>query len=68
MECILVRYNAGILKWTRDELKLMDRKTRKKMTMNRRYHPQSDTDRLYIPIMEGGRGLPSIAVCVETEE
>ena len=36
--------------------------------MNRMYHPQSDTNRLYIPKMEGGRGLLSIADCVETEE
>ena len=57
----LVRYSAGILKWTKDELKAMDRKTRKIMTMNRLY-------RLYIPRMEGGRGLLSIADCVETEE
>ena len=46
----------------------MDRKTRKIMTMNRTYQPQSDTDRLYIPRMEGGQGLLSIADCVETEE
>ena len=64
----LVRYSAGILKWTQDELKAMDRKKRKIMTVNRMYHPQSDTDRLYIPRMEGGRGLLSIADCVETEE
>ena len=32
------------------------------------YHPQSDTDRLYIPRMEGGQWLLSIADCVETEE
>ena len=57
----LVRCSAGILKWTKDELKAMDRKTRKIMTMNRMY-------RLYIPRMEGGRGLLSIADCVETEE
>ena len=38
------------------------------MTVNRMYHPQSDTDRLYIPRMEGGQGLLSIADCVETEE
>ena len=31
----LVRYSARILKWTKDELKVMDRKTRKIMTMNR---------------------------------
>ena len=30
----LVRYSAGILKWTKDELKSMDRKTLKIMTMN----------------------------------
>ena len=64
----LERNIAGILKWTKDELKVMDRKTRKIMTMNRMYHPQSDTDRLYIPRMEGGQGLLSIADCVETEE
>ena len=64
----LVRYSAGILKGTKDELKAMDRKTQKIMMMNRIYHPQSDTDRLYIPRIKGGRGLLSIADCVETEE
>ena len=64
----LVRYSVGILKWTKDELKAMDRKTRKIMTMNRMCHPQSDTGRLYILRMDGGRGLLSIADCVETEE
>ena len=32
------------------------------------YHPQSDTDKLHIPRMEGGRRVLSIADCVETEE
>ena len=64
----LVRYSAGILKWAKDKLKIIDSKTRKIMTMNRVYHPQSDTERLFIPRMEGGRGLLSIADCVETEE
>ena len=61
----LVRYSVGILKWTKDELKVMDRKTQKIMTMNRMYHQQSDTDRLHIPRMEGRWGLLSIADCVE---
>ena len=64
----LVRYSAGIIKWTKDELKAMDRKIQKIMTMNRMYHPQSDTDRLYFPRIQGGRGLLSIADCVETEK
>ena len=49
----LVRYSVGILKWTKDELKVIDRMTRKIMNMNRMYHPQSDTDRLYIFFLSG---------------
>ena len=64
----LVKYSAGILKWIKDELRAMDRKKRKIMTMNRMYHPQSDTDRLYIQRMKGGQGLLSIADCAETKE
>ena len=56
---------AGILKWTKDELKVMDSKARKIMTMKRMYHPQSDTDRQYIARMESGRELLIIADCVE---
>ena len=64
----LVRYSARIINWTREELRRMDRKTRKIMTMNRLYHPQSDVDRLYILRKEGGRGLLNIVECVESEE
>ena len=46
----------------------MDSKTRKITAMNKMYHPQSDTDSLRISRMESGRGLLSIADCVETEE
>ena len=56
----LVRYSTAIQKWTKDELKVMNRKTRKIMTMNRMYNPQNDTDRLYIPRMEGGRWLQTV--------
>ena len=64
----LVRYSAGMLKSTKDELKVMDREARKIMTMKRMYHSQSGTGRLYIPRMKGGRGLLGIKDCVETEE
>ena len=63
----LVTYSAEILKRTKDELKVMDRNT-KIVTMNRICPPRSDTNRLYIPRTEGGRGLLSIPDCVETEE
>ena len=42
----LVRDSAGILKWTKDELKVMDRKTQKIITMNKMCHSQSDIGRL----------------------
>ena len=46
----------------------MDWKIRKTMMMNRLYHPHSDTDRLYIPRAESGRGILSIADLVEIVE
>ena len=45
----LIRYCAGVLKLTKYELKVMARRTRKIMTIYRKYHPQSDTGRLCIP-------------------
>ena len=37
----VMRYGAGILKWNTDELKSLDRRTRKFMTMHGTLHPQS---------------------------
>ena len=36
----ILRYGAGILKWNKNELQEMDRKTRKLMTMNKRIAPK----------------------------
>jgi hypothetical protein len=35
----------------------MDRKTRKMLTIHGQHHPRADTNRLYVPRKEGGRGL-----------
>ena len=56
----LVRYSGPFLKWTRDELKQMDQRTRKLMTMHKALHPRDDVDRLYVSRKEGGGGLASI--------
>ena len=50
----LVRYSGPFLKWTRDELRQMDQRTRKQMTMHKALHPRDDVDRLYISRKEGG--------------
>ena len=44
----LVTYYRPFLKWTRDELKQMDQRTRKLMTMHKALHPRDDVDRLYV--------------------
>ena len=60
MNKYFVRYSGPFLKWTRDELKQMDQRNRKLMTMNKALHPGDNVDRLYISRKEGGRGLTSI--------
>ena len=62
----LVRYSGPFLKWTRDELKQMDERTRKIMIMHKALHPRDDVDRLYVSRKEGGRGLASIEDPVDT--
>ena len=42
----LVRYSGPFLKWTRDERKQMDQRTRKLMIMHKELHPRDDVDRL----------------------
>ena len=61
----LIRYSGPFLKWTRDELKQTDQRTRKLMTMHKALHPRDDVDRLYVPRKEGGRGLASIEDSVD---
>ena len=39
---------AGVIEWRVDELKELDRKNRKLLTLHKRLHPQSDVDRLYV--------------------
>ena len=61
----LVRYSGPFLEWTRKELKQMDQRTRKLMTMHKALHPRDDVDRLYVSRKEGGRGLTSIEDIVD---
>ena len=46
----VIRYSAGLIKWTKDELRTIDTKTRKTMTMQRALHPPAD-DSTYPEIM-----------------
>ena len=63
----LVRYTAGIVKWRKDEMEAMDRRTRKLMTTYNRLHLRADVDRLYVPRKEEARGLANIQDTVHME-
>ena len=64
----VARYSAGILEWTDKELKALDTRTRKLMTMSGAFHMKSSVPRLYLKRKEGGRGLISVFDCVRGEE
>ena len=37
---VVIRCSAGLIKWTKDKLRIIDRKTRKTMKMHRALHTQ----------------------------
>ena len=63
-----LRYRAGNINWKVDELKKMDRTSRKALMIYGSLHPKSDIDHLYFKQKHGGRGLISIEMCVRLEE
>ena len=60
-----VRYSGPFLKWTKEEFKQVDQKTRKLKTMHKILHPRDDIDRLHVSRKEGGRGLNSTEYSVD---
>ena len=64
----VMRYDAGILKQNTDELKSLDRGTRKFMTVHGALHPKNDIKRVYLSRETGGRRLTSCEVCIRMEE
>ena len=57
-----------MVEWKTDELKVLDRKTGKLMTLYSALHPTSDVDRVYVAGQKGGRGLISCGMCVKGDE
>jgi len=50
----VLRYSFGIINWRIEEIKKIDRKTRKMLTMYKRHHAKADIDSLYVKRKEGG--------------
>ena len=63
----VIRYSAGIVSWNVDEMKELDRKTRKMLTLHYMFAKKGDVDRLYMSRKEGGRGLISVEGCILME-
>ena len=61
----LISYSEPFLKWVREVLKQMDRRTRKLMTMHTVLHPRDYVDRLYVLRKERGRVFASIEDSVD---
>jgi hypothetical protein len=53
----VLRYSFGIINWRKEEIKQIDRKTRKMLTIYKMHHPKADIDRLYVKRKEGRKGL-----------
>ena len=63
----VVRYSAGIIKWTQSELDDIDRKSRKLLTIHKGLHPKADIHQLYLPRKVGGHGLLNVKQMVAVE-
>ena len=64
----VVRYSAGVLDWTKEDLRQMDAKTRKMLTLCGAFHKRGSVGRLYLKRKEGRRGFISVEDYVRQEE
>jgi hypothetical protein len=63
----VLSYSFGIINWRIEEIKQIDMKTRKILTMYKTHHPKADIDRLYVRRKEGGRGLVQVGAAYKAE-
>ena len=62
----VVTYSFNIVDWKLEQIRKLDRKTRKLLTMERMHHPIADVDRMYLPRNKGGRGLIQLEIAYKT--
>ena len=63
----VLRYSFGIINWRTEEIKKIDKKTRKLLTMYNMHRPKAGIDRLYVKRNAGGRGLVHIETVYKAE-
>ena len=62
----VVTYSLNIINWTLPDIRKIDTKIRKLLTVNRMHHPKADIDRLYVPRADGGRGMIQLELTFKT--
>ena len=63
----VLRQSFGVINWRIEEIKQIDGKTGKMLTMYKIHHPKADIDRLYVKRKEGGRGLVKAEAAYKAE-
>ena len=62
----VVTYSFNVVNSNLEEIKRIDRKFRKLMTLNRMHHPKADVSRMYIPRKEVGRKMTNLEMAYKT--
>ena len=63
----VVRYSAAFINWPKEEMRELDRSTRKQLVKYGALHPKSNVQRIYMKRKVGGRGLIGVEECVASE-
>jgi len=63
----VLRHSFGVINWRTEEIRNIDRKTTKMLTVYKMRHPKADIDRLYVKREEGGRVLVQIEATYKAE-
>jgi hypothetical protein len=63
----VLRYSFGIINWRIEDIKKIDRKARKILTMYKVHYPKVDIDRLYVKRKEGWRELVQVKAAYRVE-
>lgn len=62
----VLQYSFGIINWKIEEVRELDRKTRKLLTTYKQHSPLADIHRLYVNRKQGGRGLQQLEMLYKT--
>ena len=62
----VLAYSFHIVDWKMEEIRQLDRKTGKLLTLQRMHHPKADMDRMYLLRNEGGGALIQLETAYKT--